>query len=428
MSIYSKQITLLDYADIDELLTEGTRENIRLEYKRELPGKFETLKKLSSFANTYGGYVVIGAEEDGNGNLTALPGINQQSGFNQRVTQWCYDGVYPPLQPYVSNAVSHPSKPNRFFYVIYVNQSHEAPHFLNDRKGCFIRTDEFSQRFEATLATYEEIQHLANRRERSIDLRERTIDRARARLEEHIRQNYGSRPNVRGEIDVTMWLAIAPLMPGTDPFQVPIIQRALDESRLGARDTMFPNGSPQAQLDGFFFPDPRIINFSYLEVETHGLIFYAEELGHIDPDTELEEGMGPDPEDIYLYISWVIAWVIFYMRYAKGFYSAIGYDGPLLFRLGLERIRGRQFRIAFNPSGTRFDECRPMLDDSIYLEREIDTRAIQEDLIGLISELFRAVSFSCGWSRAYTAEDDFIEASVDRALGYLKWPREILTQ
>src|SRR6266550_3277541 len=67
MSIFNKSITTLVTADLQELLTEQAVENIRLEFKGISPSKDEMLKKLSSFANTYGGYVVVGATEDGKG-------------------------------------------------------------------------------------------------------------------------------------------------------------------------------------------------------------------------------------------------------------------------------------------------------------------------------------------------------------------------
>jgi len=38
---------------------------VRLEFKSEVPTKDEVLKKLSSFANTFGGYLVIGAKANG---------------------------------------------------------------------------------------------------------------------------------------------------------------------------------------------------------------------------------------------------------------------------------------------------------------------------------------------------------------------------
>ena len=42
-------------ADLQELLIDSAVENARLEFKLQVPTKDETLKKLSSFANTFGG-------------------------------------------------------------------------------------------------------------------------------------------------------------------------------------------------------------------------------------------------------------------------------------------------------------------------------------------------------------------------------------
>ena len=133
--------------DLQELLTEGAVENVRLEFKREVPGKDETLKKLSSFANTFGGYLVIGAEDrNSDGRLTGLPGVDEVPGFKQRIVQWCYDAASPPIEPFVSQPLPAPGNENKMCYVIYIPESEEAPHFLNSRKGIYVRTDEFSQR------------------------------------------------------------------------------------------------------------------------------------------------------------------------------------------------------------------------------------------------------------------------------------------
>lgn len=58
MSIFTKPVSQLGTADLEELLHEGAVENARLEFKLEVPNKDETLKKLSSFANTFGGFMV----------------------------------------------------------------------------------------------------------------------------------------------------------------------------------------------------------------------------------------------------------------------------------------------------------------------------------------------------------------------------------
>jgi predicted HTH transcriptional regulator len=165
MSIFDKPVSALTTQDLVDLLDVGAVENVRLEYKREAPPKDEALKKLTSFANTYGGILIIGAEAGNDGKLTGLTGVDPAPGIKQQLIQWCYDGVYPPLQPYISDAIPTPNSSAKACYVVYVAESEEAPHFRNGRKGAYVRSDEFSQLFRPELATYEELQHLANRRQ-----------------------------------------------------------------------------------------------------------------------------------------------------------------------------------------------------------------------------------------------------------------------
>ena len=62
MSIFTKPLSQLETADLQELLTDKAVENARLEFKLQIPNKDDTLKKLSSFANTVGGFMVVGAK------------------------------------------------------------------------------------------------------------------------------------------------------------------------------------------------------------------------------------------------------------------------------------------------------------------------------------------------------------------------------
>ncbi|MCU1299483.1 MAG: hypothetical protein JWO91_3761 [Acidobacteriaceae bacterium] len=84
MSIFTKPISQLSTADLKELLDEKTVENSRLEFKLEVPTKDETIKKLSSFANTFGGFMVIGARAaSADGRIEDLPGVETQAGYKQ---------------------------------------------------------------------------------------------------------------------------------------------------------------------------------------------------------------------------------------------------------------------------------------------------------------------------------------------------------
>lgn len=98
MPFFSKDITDLTTDDLAELLTDNVVENVRLEFKSQPPGPDDTLKKLSGFANTFGGYLIVGASASSDdGRLRAYPGVNPQSNYRQTITQRCYEGVWPPI-------------------------------------------------------------------------------------------------------------------------------------------------------------------------------------------------------------------------------------------------------------------------------------------------------------------------------------------
>src|SRR5437868_12154499 len=110
MSIYSKAISQLNTVDLADLLADGAVENVRLEFKSELPKKAELVKKVSALANTYGGLLVIGAKADSaDGKLVELPGVEPIAGCKQKLVQWCFDEISPPVVIEVSEGIPSPT-------------------------------------------------------------------------------------------------------------------------------------------------------------------------------------------------------------------------------------------------------------------------------------------------------------------------------
>ncbi len=68
-------------------------------------------------------------------------------------------------------------------YVISVPESEFAPHFLKGRKGLYVRTDEFSSRFEPLLATEHELRYLLDRRRPIREHRMALLQRAHERFQ-----------------------------------------------------------------------------------------------------------------------------------------------------------------------------------------------------------------------------------------------------
>ncbi len=68
MSILRAAFDSISESDIDQLVSDGIREGLLIEYKRDMYGnadadKREFLKDLSSFANSSGGHLLIGVDE-----------------------------------------------------------------------------------------------------------------------------------------------------------------------------------------------------------------------------------------------------------------------------------------------------------------------------------------------------------------------------
>jgi hypothetical protein len=138
MSIFTKQVSQLERADLEVLISDKAVESARLEFKLEIPNKDETLKKFSSFGNTFGGFIVVGARADSkDGRIENLPGVAVEAGYKQNLTQWCFDAVSPPMTVEVSDPIPVSTEVGKVS--------------INGRKGVLVRTYEFSSRFEAHL-------------------------------------------------------------------------------------------------------------------------------------------------------------------------------------------------------------------------------------------------------------------------------------
>lgn len=242
MSIYTSPLSQLGTGDLQELLDERAVENSRLEFKSLIPGKDDTLKKLSSFANTYGGIMVVGAEADSSdGRLKDLPGVDLEAGYKQKVVQWCFDGASPPLVVEVSDPIPAPSANGKFCYVASVAENDVAPHFLNGRKGVWVRTDEFSARFEAHLADENELRHLFDRRRLVRERRERILQRGRDRFDVLVAKNHATKSGGRSKSGSLLELTFVPRFPSRQLCEQQALAKEIGGTRKAWRGANFPS-------------------------------------------------------------------------------------------------------------------------------------------------------------------------------------------
>lgn len=416
MSIFGKQISQIASADLQELFADGAVETIQLEFKAEPPGKDETLKKLSSFANTYGGYLVVGAAADTNGKLESLSGVDPQSGYKQRIVQWCFDSLAPPVTPFVSDAIRTPGDPAKVCYVVYVPESAETPHFISGRRGCYIRTDEFSQRFEPRLAAYEEIRFLADRRQDAISRRSRLFARSEDRFEAAVRLDYASTSGVVGEIGTTLKCAVSPKYPHRALVDQPTLDEIIATRIIGRGATSFPRNEHERvhQHESVVVPN-ACRGFSMLDATTWGHCYYAVELEQIRRTDEGEQRV--------VRMVQLAGNLLTFLRHAGEYLEALGYDGSIDVTLKLERMRRRWFVMPERQNYIAdpwYRHPSSVYDDAVMASLDTSSDTLLNSVDAVLAELLAIVGFAVNCPEV--TDPDTLRHAIASAHQYSQWP------
>ncbi|SEF32292.1 RNA-binding domain-containing protein [Variovorax sp. NFACC27] len=129
-------------ADIGSLIAEQATEGAYLDLKRELPGRndaarHEFLADVSAFANSAGGDLVYGVDEDGEGRAVL---VVAQTGNADQETRRLQDVLLHGIQPRIPGIQVQTVMVNGgFVLVVRVPQSWAGPHRVNTNQHFFVR-------------------------------------------------------------------------------------------------------------------------------------------------------------------------------------------------------------------------------------------------------------------------------------------------
>lgn len=103
MALSEKSLDQLAATDLDDLIASGVQEGPRIEYKEATYGgsdadKREFLKDISSFANTFGGHLVIGISEVAGVASAIAPLAGDPDAEILRLESLVRDGLEPRVQ------------------------------------------------------------------------------------------------------------------------------------------------------------------------------------------------------------------------------------------------------------------------------------------------------------------------------------------
>ncbi|MHB8070400.1 MAG: AlbA family DNA-binding domain-containing protein [Candidatus Cryosericum sp.] len=184
------EITYDDVTSFCDPMT-GLSEGQTLEYKGgpALPSSRDIAKAASALANTFGGTLVLGVNENHQtGRPIDIPGVPAIRDLENQVSSILMDNINPPLVPLPEiRAIPFATNPDKAVVLVRVAQSNATPHAVRDGNGnelFYIRVHSQSRPEDWDIpASLERLQWLFDRRKRSEMLRDRIRDEALDRIE-----------------------------------------------------------------------------------------------------------------------------------------------------------------------------------------------------------------------------------------------------
>src|SRR5689334_21206073 len=148
--MFSIPIDNLTWQDVNNFCQARPREGLILDYKLDFPRRLD--KTIASFANTYGGHILIGVDETATGEpVLPVAGIQLQEGLRERVIAIALDAIYPPVYPQVRvvefRSSDAAAAPDRAVIVIRVHESEAAAHAVDGGRSVYLRVDNISDQF-----------------------------------------------------------------------------------------------------------------------------------------------------------------------------------------------------------------------------------------------------------------------------------------
>jgi hypothetical protein len=386
--IYTKPIDRITYEDVLAFCAQRERESMSLDYKRQLEASVH--KTIAAMANTWGGVILIGVEEEDSRPRLPVPGIAFEERIPERVNSIVLGNITPPVFPEV--AVPRSDDGTRAFVVIRVPQSNLGPHAIRGNTRAYVRTSTANEPEE--LATVDRVLWLVDRRNRSVRLRESFYQRAAERWDTEMRRRQV--PALHGELT----LAACPLYPRDPLIDYRLLRQDIPNAIVvhGWNGVVFPvdrvRGNLGAVQEGaaglFHVADTNYV--IYEELNRFGFFYHREDI--VDSETQRE---GTEVHRLILHR--VLIQLDLFLEAMASFYERIGYWG--LVEVHLRIKKGDIVQIADLPPGSGFtrweDIRRRPVDNVLLFERTVGARELREDRPSIVSDVMAELTWAAGF-------------------------------
>jgi len=331
--LYRKQIDQISWDDVTNFCEQGIAENTYLDYKEAFPKNFS--KSISSFANTLGGLILIGVQEDKQ-NKPVLPikGIPFEKGLSEKVTNIILGNITPPIFPEIQVCLSENKKDA--IVVIRIPQSNETPHAISGNTQVYVRTGNLNH--PESLASMDQIFWLHSQREKSIYLKNKLINDSILRFDSY----YESEKDVIKHNNGFFTLILCPVYPHDIFLNPPELNKKTPKffvyDYYGTSEKFPISNSDHGEL----FHSGSILKtmfeniIFYSEFNIFGLSFFKEVLSR-------KYKKSPSEEITLMRESEILSRLDEFIDSSISFYNEIGYRGLLQFDMILDKIKNYPF-------------------------------------------------------------------------------------
>ena len=374
-SLFTAPLSDVTFADVIAFCDQGLPESVNLDYKLEITAPEKLAKTVSSFANTFGGVLVIGVDENDTSRPKApFEGLTFEQKIEERVWSTLVEHVYPPVLPEVHVC---PPENGRTFVVIRVPQSSTTPHAIRHNTAVYLRTGNISKpELLERLATTDEISWLRERRRRSEELQKRITDR----FEERLASLQRLRGLTSAKSKAHVWFGPKfPVLPLISVDALAELRQSLKlYSDAVSDDIPVHEGLARAYIstDGVdTFTETNVFGYTYEAAQLHALT---------NGDRNL------------VFLSLIIDTIADVARFGQRFLSNLGFWGVCEFSVSVRGVAGKTLR----PFGDMFRLYpKTQLDDRVDVSIDVASPVWIDDeaLANVIIDFTRAIAWSFGW-------------------------------
>lgn len=378
--LYTKPINEIRYEDVVDFCNQKIKENINLDYKEKIESSIA--KTVSSMANTWGGLIIVGVEDDDSAPKLPAIGMEFKEHVEEQINNIILGNINPPVFPEIKICKSTDGK--YMFAIIRVCQSNITPHAIQGSTKVYLRTNTSNEPEE--LATIDRVLWLTNRRQKSIDLKNSFSDTTSKRF---------LSISARESAPVGLCLTTFSMCPSY-PFEMLINHEELEETRLGdIRVQSYPEFHFPMNLHSVEYIPTQFGVYSFKN--TCGRIRYEEinRYGFFSFITNLSvmKELNDKSTVPYTNINSIFRVADSMFECMEKFYSKIGYWGILEFKIKLENIQ----KVTFRHLRDIDYELKP-LSNVLEFEREFSFTELKNNRVNIMTSLFTEVSRALGFS------------------------------